>query len=83
MNAAYIVQSILVPNIKGVGEKRARAEATRIEGKEPIKTTLEGTYWHNRFYHPDTVKKAGYTRYVSKKLPSGVILTLAYRSNTI
>jgi hypothetical protein len=75
----YLVQSILVPNEKGIGPRRAEAEAVKIEGRKPMKTTLEGEFWHNRFYSPTEVARRGYTRYASKKLPSGVILVLAYK----
>lgn len=79
MNSSYILQSVLVPNDKGIGPKRAEAKARSIADKKPLKTTLEANYYHSRFESPESVKKKGYTRYASKKLSDGTILTLAYK----
>jgi UDP-galactopyranose mutase len=62
-----------------MGPKRSETKAADIASRKPVKTTLEGNYYHNRLETPEAVKRKGYTRYVSKKLADGTILTLAYK----
>lgn len=78
MNALkYVIQSVLVPKTKGIGPKKAEKKAEKITKEAPLKTTLEANYYHNHYYDPASLEKKGYSRYASKKLSDGTILTLA------
>lgn len=76
---SYKLQSVLVPKNKFTQTQAITFVKNNFQYKK-LDVNQRVNYYSFRQLEPDYLKREGYTKYVEKRLPNGVLLVIAYKT---